>query len=447
MTATALDMTHAINTLIIGLGETGLSVARYLAGQGVAFAVADSRQVPPLLERFEAAYPDAPVYCGDFDAANFTGYGQLIVSPGVAVSEPAIRAAAGAGAEVLGDIELFARAAQAPVIAITGSNGKSTVTTLVGEMARKADLVVGMGGNLGTPALDLLSDEIELYVLELSSFQLETTQSLAPRAAVVLNVSPDHLDRYADVPAYAAAKGRIYHHAEHAIVNREDKVAAALAPASAVSFGLDAPTDGNYGVREADGESWLACGETLLLPARELRMAGRHNLANALAALALGEAAGLPRTIMLDTLKDFAGLPHRCERVAQIDGVDWINDSKGTNLGATLAALAGMPGKVVLLAGGLGKGQDFTPLQSALRRKGRALVLFGRDAGLIDAAVHGVVPTVHVGSLEAAVDAAASLAQRGDTVLLSPACASFDMFRGYEQRGEMFMELVRRRVQ
>lgn len=431
-------------TLIVGLGKSGLSVARFLARRGEAFAVADSRATPPGAAELAALCPACETAFGAFDAAYFARFRRLIVSPGVAVAEPAIVAARAAGAEIIGDIELFARAVTAPVIAITGSNGKSTVTTLVGEMAA-AERRVAVGGNLGTPALDLLEGPApDLYVLELSSFQLETTGSLAPAAATVLNLSADHLDRYDSIAAYAQAKARIYANAAVQVINRDDPVAAALATGDGrrVSFGLDAPADGGWGLAEIDGEGWLLRGTERVLRADDLRIRGRHNVANALAALALGEAAGLSREAMCRVLRAFPGLPHRSQWVATVRGADWINDSKGTNVGATLAALNGMTAPVVLLAGGLGKDQDFTPLRPALAEKGRALVLFGRDAGLIAQAVGDAVPVVRVDSMEAAVAAAAERVEPGDVVLLSPACASFDMFTGYEERGQRFVALV-----
>lgn len=430
--------------LIVGLGRTGCSVARFLAGRGLSFEAADSREHPPGLEDFRRAYPGVAVHLGGFDPRLFRRAGRLVLSPGVALGEPAVQAALQAGAEVVGDVELFARERRAPVVAITGSNGKSTVTTLLGEMARRAGIDVAVGGNLGTPALDLLRDpEPGLYVLELSSFQLETTQSLAPEAGVVLNLSPDHLDRYPDLEAYARAKGRIYLEAKRRIVNRQDPRARALAgEGEAVSFGLDAPGVGDYGLITHEGAPWLARGAEPLLPEAGLRMRGRHNTANALAALALGEAAGLAMAPMLAALREFPGLPHRSQWVARIGGVDWYNDSKGTNVGATLAALGGMPGRVVLLAGGLGKGQDFRPLRAAVAGKARAVVLFGRDAPALAEALEGSAPLRRVPDLAAAVAEARRLARPGDCVLLSPACASFDQFSGYEERGEVFTRLV-----
>jgi len=432
--------------VIVGLGKTGLSCARYLAARGESFAVIDSRDAPPGLEELRREFPQVPVFPGGFDAAVLARAQRLVVSPGVALAEPAIAAALRDGAAAVGDIELFAREARAPVVAVTGANGKSTVTTLVGEMIRDAGMVAQLGGNLGTPALDLLAAELpDFYVLELSSFQLETTYSLDAAAAVVLNISPDHMDRYHDVHDYAAAKQRIYRGTGTMVINGDDPlVAAMLEPGrKVVRFGLSVPAQGDFGLRQRDGEAYLAKGAETLLAAAELRIKGSHNIANALAALALGDALAVPMASMLDTLRRFAGLPHRTQWVTSRNGVDWYNDSKGTNVGATLAALQGMPGKVVLIAGGLGKGQDFTPLKAAVAAKARAVVLMGRDAALIERAVAGAVPVVRVKDMDEAVERAAVLAHAGDTVLLSPACASFDMFKGYDHRGEVFTAAVR----
>ncbi|MET0379402.1 MAG: UDP-N-acetylmuramoyl-L-alanine--D-glutamate ligase, partial [Spongiibacteraceae bacterium] len=305
--------------VIVGLGATGLSCARYLRKQGLPFVIADSRDNPPNLEAMRREMPEVEVLLGAFDTALFARAGELIVSPGVALEEPAIAAAKNSGVAICGDIDLFVRAnAQsknpAPIVAITGSNGKSTVTTLVGEMALAAGKKVGVGGNLGTPALDLLFDEVELYVLELSSFQLERAQPLKPLVATVLNVSPDHQDRHPTLVSYHAAKHRIFRGAQQAVVNRADPLSRPLV-ADAVtqwSFGLDAPDFKGFGVRITDDERYLAFERELLMPVRELKIAGNHNIGNALAALALGNAAGLSMSAMLQTLREFTGLPHRC---------------------------------------------------------------------------------------------------------------------------------------
>jgi len=431
--------------LIVGLGKTGLSCARFLARRGEVFAAIDSREQPPELAAFRSEFPEAVIHLGGFDPMVIFRAERLIVSPGVALSEAPITAAINRGAEAVGDIELFAQAAKAPVIAVTGANGKSTVTTLVGEMAADAGRAVRVGGNLGTPALELLGDsEPDYYVLELSSFQLESTASLNAAAAVVLNITPDHMDRYRSLDDYAAAKARIYHGDGVMVINADDPQVAAMAQRGRriSRFGLTAPTGDDFGVVERAGQPWLAQGQRVLMSAAELRIKGMHNIANALAALALGSAVGLPMEGMLATLRRFAGLPHRTQWVATRAGVTWYNDSKGTNIGATLAALQGMPGKVVLIAGGIGKGQDFAPLKEAAAAKARAVVLIGRDAPLIERALQNVVPVVRAASMEEAVQRARELAQSGDTVLLSPACASFDMFKGYDQRGDVYSAAV-----
>lgn len=443
-------MGKAADILIVGLGKTGLSVARFLARIGLDFAVADSRENPPGLAELRAECPQAAIHLGPFDADQFKSFRILVVSPGVAVAEPAIQAAAGAGAEIIGDIELFARHVQAPVIAITGSNGKSTVTTLVGELLAAAGRKVAVGGNLGTPALDLLAGPAaDIYVLELSSFQLETTRGLRPAASVVLNVSEDHMDRYPGLAAYAEAKGQVYQGAEVAVVNRDDDWSLRLAAHSdarrSVSFGLDAPQAGQWGMVEHEGETWLAQGERLLVRERELTLRGRHNMANVLAALALVDAVSVQATEVIDALRRFAGLPHRSQFVGHFAGLDWINDSKGTNVGATAAALSGQTAPVVLIAGGLGKGQDFTELRPLIADKARAVVLIGQDAGLIAAAWSGTVPLVRASDMGDAIEKAMELGQPGDVVLLSPACASFDMFKGYDHRGDVFAAEVRQR--
>lgn len=437
------------NTLIVGLGKTGLSCARFLAAHGVPLAVTDSRVQPPGLVALQQNLPDIAVFVGGFDPAAFAAAQQLIVSPGVSLREPLLMEAMLRGTPVLGDIELFARHAKAPVVAITGSNGKSTVTTLVAEMAKNAGCSVRAGGNLGTPALDLLdATEPDLYVLELSSFQLETTASLNAAAAVVLNISIDHMDRYQNMDEYIAAKERVYHGTGIMVLNADDAAVMAMAQPdrSVVSFGLGEPGNGSianhFGVIGSAGQAWLAHGTQPLMAVTDVRIKGSHNIANALAALALGNAVGLPMDAMLGTLRDFPGLPHRSQWIAELDGVAWYNDSKGTNVGATLAALQGMPGKVVLIAGGVGKDADFTPLRQAALEKARAVVLIGRDAPLIEAALNGVVAVAHATTMQDAVIQARYLAQSGDVVLLSPACASFDMFSGYEERGQVFTDAV-----
>jgi len=434
--------------LIVGLGATGLSCARFLTSQGAEIAVTDSRANPPSLEALRNELPDVAVFVGCFDVDAFARAECLVVSPGVSLREPLIIEARARGVEILGDIEIFAHFANAPVIAITGSNGKSTVTALVAEMARESGLKIAMGGNIGTPALDLLAQAPDLYVLELSSFQLETTSSLEPAAAVILNISEDHMDRYSSVSDYTAAKMRIYHGGGGLVINRDDPlVRATLAMVQhgrpVVRFGLEQPAEGDFGLSDQNGEAWLCKGRECLLAERELKIKGRHNIANALAALALGQLVGLSQAAMLTVLQRFRGLPHRCQWVREHQGVVWYNDSKATNVGAALAAIEGIPaGKLILIAGGQGKDQDFAPMREAVSARCRAVILFGEDAPLIQNALAGTVSLVRVKSLAEAVDQAAELGQAGDAVLLSPACASFDMFKGYADRGEQFVALV-----
>ncbi len=432
-------------TIIVGLGKTGLSCARFLLRQGCDVLVVDSRAEPPGIQALQTELPEVETRLGMFDIELFKQAGMLVVSPGISLRDPAIATAIEAGVEVVGDIELFARNAKAPVIAITGSNGKSTVTTLLGEMAKATGKEVRIGGNIGTPALDLLqANEPDLYVLELSSFQLETTASLKLLAAVVLNVSQDHLDRYSDMHEYAEVKQSIYKDATHKLVNLDDPVVAGWRGyVNWQGFSLGQPTDASdFGLREKDGQSWLAKGDECLMPVSELKVAGMHNVANALAALALGESAGLPMTVMLEALRRFSGLAHRCQWLAKQKSINWYNDSKATNVGAAVAAINGMPGKVVLLAGGEGKGQDFSPLKDALAQKGRAVILFGRDADLLAQSLDNVVPVYRVESLREAAGTAHRIARDGDAVLLAPACASFDMFSGYEDRGNQYAAAV-----
>ena len=445
--------------LVVGAGVSGLSCVRHLLALGAAVRVLDTRQIPPGLAELRALLPDGAIHLGDWPAAAFAGVDEIVVSPGVGLDEPALAAAAARGVPLVGDIELFARAVTRPVLAITGSNGKSTVTTLVGELLRGAGLQPAVGGNLGTPALDLLADaQADACVLELSSFQLERTASLAPAAACVLNLSPDHIDRHGNFAAYAAAKARVLRHAAVAVLNRDDAAVALMAGGLAATqrvvwFGLGAPSAADdFGLLERDGAPWLARGDRLLLPTAALRLPGRHNLANALAALALVDALRVPLDKTLPALAAFTGLPHRTQFVAEHAAVAWYDDSKGTNVGATLAAIEGLAptrttGRLVLILGGQGKGQDFAPLKAALAAHGRGAVLIGQDADAIATAVGDALPCVRATDMPGAVAAAAAIAQAGDGVLLSPACASFDMFSGYAARGDAFAAAVRARLE
>ncbi|WP_065758913.1 UDP-N-acetylmuramoyl-L-alanine--D-glutamate ligase [Pseudomonas defluvii] len=434
--------------IVVGLGKSGMSLVRFLASRGVAFAVADTRENPPELATLRRDYPQVEVRCGELDVDFLCRADELYVSPGLALATPALQQAAARGVKLSGDIELFARNAKAPIVAISGSNAKSTVTTLVGEMAAAAGKRVAVGGNLGTPALDLLSDDVELYVLELSSFQLETTDQLNAEVATVLNISEDHMDRYSGLPAYHLAKHRIFRGARQVVVNRQDALSRPLLTDGQTcwTFGLNAPDFKAFGLREENGEKYLAFEFQNLMPVRELKVRGAHNQSNALAALALGHAVGLPFDAMLSSLRSFTGLAHRCQWLRERDGVNWYDDSKATNVGAALAAIEGLgadiDGKLVLVAGGDGKGADFSALRAPVAAHCRAVVLLGRDAELLAQALGDSVPLIRVKTLDEAVQQCATLARPGDAVLLSPACASLDMFKNFEERGRLFAHAV-----
>ncbi|MDJ0877829.1 MAG: UDP-N-acetylmuramoyl-L-alanine--D-glutamate ligase [Halieaceae bacterium] len=430
--------------LVVGLGSTGLSCVRYFTARGIPCAVADSRAEPPGLAELRDIDPDMAVQ--PLDAETLKRAGRLVVSPGVALDEPAVAAAIEAGVSVCGDIDLFCEEARAPVVGITGSNGKSTVTALLGEMVAAAGRRVAVGGNLGTPALDLLDDEAELYVLELSSFQLERAGKLGLSLATVLNMSPDHMDRHHNMQAYHAAKHRIFLNCGAVVYNREDPLSRPLQAdgVPAWSFGLNAPDRQGYGLREHEGGTWIFREFAPFMPAAELRMVGRHNLANGLAALAMGELLELPAQAMRVTLASFGGLPHRSQLVGEARGLRFVNDSKATNPGATLAALKGFDEGVVLILGGQGKGADFAELAVVAADRCREIVLMGEDAALLDAALPASAARQRVADMDAAVEAAVAAAEPGDVVLLSPACASFDMFTGFAQRGDAFCASVAR---
>jgi UDP-N-acetylmuramoylalanine--D-glutamate ligase len=438
-------VTHnAPYAVIAGLGTTGLSCARYLHARGWRLAVTDTRTAPPKLAELTALDARIPVRLGALDPQLLKEALCVVASPGLALSEEFFVQARRLGLEIVGDIELFARAVAAPVVGITGTNGKSTVTTLLTRMAQRAGLRVRAGGNLGEPALDLLHAGTQLYVLELSSYQLETTSTLQCKAATVLNVTPDHLDRYASLASYAAAKARIFARCDTAVINLDDPLIVAM-PKSArrtLSFSLRAAIGADYAVATHAGQWWLTRAHTPLLRLSAMKIRGLHNAANALAALALGEALELPLPGMLEELKAFPGLAHRSQWVGEVRAVTYIDDSKGTNVGATLAAVAGLPGPLVMIAGGEGKNQDFSPLAAAFRGKVRHTVLIGRDAPLIARALEGVCTLETCTTLPMAVQAAARAAQPGDTVLLSPACASLDMFTDYAHRGAVFAQAV-----
>lgn len=437
---------NAPKTVIVGLGKTGLSCARYLHARHKRVTVIDSRSLPPEISALQKLAPEIEIRVGGFDASVLEDAAEVVVSPGVSLREPIMQVALRRGIPIVGDIELFARSVTAPVVGITGTNGKSTVTVLVAHMANRAGKRAVAGGNLGRPALDLLSDAPpDLYVLELSSYQLETTRSLKLKAAAVLNVTPDHLDRYDSVAEYAKAKARIFDHAAAAIVNLDDELVRAMPSTrqSIIGFSLKGRPDAQYTIKKMGNDIELMRHGVPLIAMSKLKIAGLHNAANALAALAVCEAVGLDRAACVDALRDFEGLPHRAQFVADVRGVRYIDDSKGTNVGATLAAVAGMQGPLVVIAGGQGKGQDFAPLAAAFRNKVRHVVLIGQDAKQLAAALANTCSYEFAPNMQAAVAAAARAAKTGDTVLLSPACASLDMFRDYSHRGDVFAEAVR----
>ncbi|MGZ8158168.1 MAG: UDP-N-acetylmuramoyl-L-alanine--D-glutamate ligase [Methylobacter sp.] len=444
--------------LVVGLGDTGISVAHYLQGLGFKFAIIDSRAKPPMMEEFFQQMPDTPVFTGGFDEAAFKVATHLVVSPGVSLNEQAIIKAIANGSKIVSDIDLFACSVDAPIVAISGSNGKSTVTTMLGEMAKAAGMQVGVGGNLGTPALDLLALNAELYVLELSSFQLERTSALNAAAATVLNVSADHLDRHADLAEYAREKQRVFRGDGVMVINADDPVVyamrddcmdaggramqGAIAKDSRKTLTFSINKKADFHLAYQGDTEYLMHNEACLMPLAELPLEGRHNAANALAALALGVAVGLDEQIMCEALRKFKGLSHRMQRVAEIRGVTWVNDSKATNIGACVAALQGYARKVILIAGGDAKGADMNELTPAIKEKAKSVVLMGKDAPLIKQALHDCVPVYSADNMVQAVQIAADLAEAGESVLLSPACASLDQYKNYQDRGEKFTKAV-----
>ncbi|KTC83900.1 UDP-N-acetylmuramoyl-L-alanine--D-glutamate ligase [Legionella cincinnatiensis] len=472
--------------LIAGLGKTGLSVARYLRRNNKPFIAFDTRAQAPSIAEFTREFPNVSLYVQDIPDEIIHQLSDIIASPGLSLDTPFLKKAMKAGVAIYGDIECLAREIHAPVIAITGTNGKSTVTTLVGEMAKAAGYKVAVAGNIGTPVLDMLDDEhqYDLWVLELSSFQLDLTYSLEPIAATILNVTPDHLDRHHTMEAYIQAKQRIYHKAQVALFNRDDLHTVPIVsshgeanisqdrrtntPSSTpqgplwdegenekrflreevnrISFGKDAPEKNNWGLIQQENKIYLAKGHTCFLPVESVLIKGVHNWFNALAACALADTAGITQQHIIEVLTTFSGLPHRCQWVRILDGVDWINDSKGTNIGATISAINGiggsMQGKIVLIAGGQGKGADFRELAQPIADFVRSIILIGEDADKIEAALADVVPISRASSLDNAVEVAKLQAKPGDVVLLSPACASLDMFRDFNHRGEAFASLV-----
>ena len=431
---------------IFGTGVTGLSVARFLSARNLSFVFVDSRESPPALSELLSTYPEVSIHTGPFKDSILDNIDLIVLSPGISLEEPVLVEAGHRGIEIVGDLTLFYSTATAPAIAITGSNGKSTVTSLVGEMASASGLNVGVGGNLGTPMLDLLNQDRQLYVLELSSFQLETVDSNKATVAVLLNISSDHMDRYASMDDYIRAKHKVFGNHSVAIVNRQDQFTAPSSVKSPLSFGLDEPDEGHFGIRQKDGIEYLCIGQECLIAIDEIALKGAHNIANVTAAMAIGESINLPRQTMLQVLRDFNGLDHRCQTVASINDVVFINDSKGTNVGATNAAITSFgcsqQKNIILIAGGQSKGQDFGVLARTVGDFVKRCILFGEDAHQIYDSLQSVVPVDLASSLVEAVSIAKLTAEAGDTVLFSPACASLDQFSGFEERGECFAQAV-----
>ncbi|MEE8118362.1 MAG: UDP-N-acetylmuramoyl-L-alanine--D-glutamate ligase [Gammaproteobacteria bacterium] len=432
--------------LVVGLGNTGLSCVRFLLAAGHEVVVTDNRQSPPSLDAVKKLLPDESIHVGGFPQS-LVGFAEsAVVSPGVPLDDSFIRQLRSSGVSLCGDIELFSQVADARILAVTGSNGKSTVTTLLGEVLCAAGKEIGIGGNIGTPVLELLDNTVpDYYALELSSFQIDLTHEFNAFAATVLNISADHLDRYTDIEQYAAAKSRLLSFAQHLILNRDDPFVSRMAKqaVSCRTFGVGAPRNElEAGVAQVNGQPWLCMGSRLLMPVADLRFRATHNVMNALAVRCFTDLIDVENEIVREVFSRFAGLPHRMQWVTESKGVTWINDSKGTNVGATLAALEGLPGPIVLIAGGESKGADFRPLATVARNKVRNAILFGKDAEKLADALQAETDVCQVEDIPAAVNTAHRVAQKGDTVLLSPACSSLDMFSGFAERGEVFMHAV-----
>ncbi len=440
------DNTH-YDAVVVGLGKTGLSCVRYLSKQGLNIAVTDSREDPPQLTSLKSEFGSIPVYLGNISAKVLLVSDQIILSPGVSLENKSVKKAIDHGIPVIGDVELFCQQAQAPIIAISGSNGKSTVTTLVAEMTHNAGLKTCVGGNLGTPVLELLDKSIpDVYVLELSSFQLETTFSLNAHASVVLNVSPDHMDRYKSLDDYIGAKNKIYSGQGLMVINQDDKAVSAMSDDSreSISFSLSRPGKNNFGVIIDNDELWLCQGDNRIIKKDELVIKGEHNIANALAAMALASSVNVPIDTIIETLKAFKGLQHRCQLVKTINDVSWYNDSKATNVGACIASIKGLCdlGEIILIAGGDSKGADLSSLASVVNQNVKHVLLMGIDANKLADVIGKNVSFEFVADMHEAVNRASQITTRGDLVLLAPACASLDMYDNYQQRGDAFVSAV-----
>ncbi len=451
MAAARYDSEH--KAVIVGLGNTGVSCARYFLGQGMDFKVVDSRSSPPGLSELREIAPDIEVELGGFNKVTLSSAGMLVVSPGVSLRTPEIAAAIDAGVPVTGDIDIFSKAVTQPIIAVTGSNGKSTVVAIVAEILRSAGRKFGLGGNLDgvnfKPALTLLEEESkDIYVLELSSFQLETTASLGAEVAVILNLSADHLDRYDSMEEYRRAKQCVFNGCKHVVINRDDPNSYPLSQLDVpvIEYGCSVPGANGLGLLEEDDDQYLAFGFEKIISVNELNVVGQHNVSNVLAAIALTLSVGIDMGRIQAALRQFKGLPHRCQWVGNINGVDFYNDSKGTNVGATIAAIEGLGqrinGHILLIAGGIGKGADFSPLSPVINRWGKEVILIGQDAVELSASIDSEIQTYFAENMQEAVSVALERAQPGDAVLLSPACASFDMFENFQHRGEVFTAAV-----
>lgn len=444
------------NYIVVGLGQTGLSCVKFLHRLGHPVCVVDTRLEPPTKAQFLQTYPNIPVFCNELPDLSHLKPFNIVLSPGIAPHHPLVEPLISAAAHKLSDISLFAQHNRLPIIAITGSNGKSTVTTLVGEMAKACGLRPAVVGNIGTPVLSILDASVEgvgqqfnLVVMELSSFQLDITEGLKTKAATVLNISPDHLDRYENLNAYATSKHKIYENTEYAIINREDILSTpANITNTQICFSSVPPQTGDFGLVEEQGSTYLCYGEQRLLNVADMKLMGQHNYLNALAALSLGHAFGLPLDGMLIALRNFSGLPHRCEWVIEHSGIQWINDSKGTNIGASVAALIGLgertksQGKIVLLLGGQGKGQDFIEMIDPITQYCRVVVTMGENGSALYELLKPHINTLQAKDMQQAVELAKQTAAINDIVLLSPACASFDQYQNFEHRGKCFKAIV-----
>ena len=435
------------DAVIVGLGKTGLSCFRYLSNQGLNVAITDSREEPPELLELKAEFESASVYLGQINEQVLLASDQIILSPGVPLDNKSIKLSIENNIPVFGDIELFCQKAQAPIIAVSGSNGKSTVTTIVAEMTRLAGLKTYVGGNIGIPALDLLSDSTpDLYVLELSSFQLETTYSLNAHASVVLNVSPDHMDRYSSLKDYVNTKKRIYSGQGLMVLNKDEEYIHSIIDSKrdTIYFSLGAPEGENFGLINHNNEVWLSQGNEKIINKNQLKIKGEHNISNALAAMALAGAVNVPTNIMADVLKNFTGLEHRCQLVREIDNVSWYNDSKATNVGACIASIIGLCelGNIILIAGGDSKGADLSGLNPIVKKYIKRVFLFGIDANKLADVMGSDVDKEFVNNMNEAVKGASKIADPDDIVLLAPACSSLDMYKNYQQRGDAFISAI-----